>query len=320
MDKQNDWNLNMWNMTNEYNTPAEQVKRMREAGLNPLYYGLDGSSAGMQQSAQALGYDRASARGLTNPLQAGMEGYMSMRAASKDIELKNATIDKIKSETTGVDLDSEFKEKTMNARVDSVNLGNSLTKETINKVKEEKKLVLERIKQTIEETKSEIEKRGMYAAQAALDRAKEKEIVELLPYQKNLYEAQTLAQKAAAAASFAHALYEKRLLESGYVDKMIESMDAKIKLVGTQEEREQALKVRDKFITAVKTGELVQFDNKFAQGVADVVLNYPLKFLSTIATAFDGFKGVMIAGSATGELVSSSDYNPNFGFNATGTK
>lgn len=75
-------------MTNAYNTPAEQVKRMREAGLNPLFYGLDGSSAGMQQSAQALGYDRASARGLTNPLMGAVDA--SLKLAQEKLALSNA--------------------------------------------------------------------------------------------------------------------------------------------------------------------------------------------------------------------------------------
>ena len=94
MDKQNEWSLDMWNKTNEYNAPSSQLARLREAGLNPLYYGLDGTSANGLESAQPLGYDRASMRGLANPLASGLEGYMSMKSMQKDIDLKNAQIDK----------------------------------------------------------------------------------------------------------------------------------------------------------------------------------------------------------------------------------
>lgn len=39
IDKQNQYNIEMWNMQNEYNTPANQVARLRAAGLNPnLFY------------------------------------------------------------------------------------------------------------------------------------------------------------------------------------------------------------------------------------------------------------------------------------------
>ena len=36
----NEYNLDMWNRQNAYNTPAEQMRRLQEAGLNPnLMYG-----------------------------------------------------------------------------------------------------------------------------------------------------------------------------------------------------------------------------------------------------------------------------------------
>lgn len=54
MDKANAFSLDMWNRTNAYNTPAAQLQRLNDAGLNPLYYGLDGSAAGNVSSAQAL--------------------------------------------------------------------------------------------------------------------------------------------------------------------------------------------------------------------------------------------------------------------------
>lgn len=34
-EKQNEYNLNMWNLQNEYNSPQAQMKRYEEAGLNP---------------------------------------------------------------------------------------------------------------------------------------------------------------------------------------------------------------------------------------------------------------------------------------------
>lgn len=39
-EKQNEYNLNMWNLQNEYNSPSAQMRRYEEAGLNPaLMYG-----------------------------------------------------------------------------------------------------------------------------------------------------------------------------------------------------------------------------------------------------------------------------------------
>lgn len=58
MDKQNDFSLDMWNRTNEYNTPANQLARLEDAGLNPLFYSLDGTgNASAFQSAGVQGYN-----------------------------------------------------------------------------------------------------------------------------------------------------------------------------------------------------------------------------------------------------------------------
>lgn len=88
MDKQNDWSLNMWNMTNEYNDPSAQKQRLLDAGLNPLYYGLDGSSANGLESAQALGYQRASMAGMPNPIESALQA-----------SLLNAQIENVRADT-----------------------------------------------------------------------------------------------------------------------------------------------------------------------------------------------------------------------------
>lgn len=41
---QNDYNTQMWNKQNEYNSPAQQMKRIKEAGLNPALMYTQGST------------------------------------------------------------------------------------------------------------------------------------------------------------------------------------------------------------------------------------------------------------------------------------
>lgn len=83
--QQNAWNEEMWNKQNEYNTPEAQVQRMRDAGLNPMFYGLDGTgNAGSLTAAQPLGYDRASASQLVNPIGSLLSG-MEERAKVDNI-------------------------------------------------------------------------------------------------------------------------------------------------------------------------------------------------------------------------------------------
>ena len=84
MDKQNAWNLEQWSREMEYNSPAAQVQRMRDAGLNPLYYGLDGNGVtSAPSSAQALGYERASLPNQVNPFAMGLD------AAAKVAQISN---------------------------------------------------------------------------------------------------------------------------------------------------------------------------------------------------------------------------------------
>lgn len=286
-DKQNAWSLDMWNKTNEYNSPSEQVKRLREAGLNPLYYGLDGTSANAFQSAQVQGYDRASMAGLSNPFGAGLEGYMSMKSLAKDIELKNAQIDKTKADTASVGLDNEWKDKTMEARVESQNLANSLTKETIDKVRKEKSQIEENIKKTIEETKNEVLKGALIDMQTRVAKAQEKEIIEMLPYKKLLTEAQTEAQKASASLAFLNAMQQRKLIEGGYIENLLNKSFSEAQAAGSQAVRAEAEAVKAQCLTAVRTGNAfaVSDDEFFAQKYGKMALNSLLQDIMIVADA-----------------------------------
>lgn len=50
-DKQNAWNLEMWNRQNQYNSPIEQMARLKAAGLNPDLMYSNGNAAGIGASA-----------------------------------------------------------------------------------------------------------------------------------------------------------------------------------------------------------------------------------------------------------------------------
>ena len=50
--QQRNWQENMWNKENAYNTASAQRQRLEEAGLNP-YLMMNGGSAGVAQSAGA---------------------------------------------------------------------------------------------------------------------------------------------------------------------------------------------------------------------------------------------------------------------------
>lgn len=90
-EKQNAWNLEQWQREMDYNSPTSQVQRLRDAGLNPLFYGLDGNSTGgSPTAAQPLGYERASLGALQNPVAAGLD------AAARIAQVSNIQADTAK--------------------------------------------------------------------------------------------------------------------------------------------------------------------------------------------------------------------------------
>lgn len=292
MQQQNEWSLNMWNKTNEYNAPEAQIQRLRDAGLNPLYYGLDGSSAKAFESAQPLAYERANVGNMANPISVGLDSYAQMKTLENQTKLANAQVDKMQEETSGLKLDNDFKEKTLEARKEGVELANQATKEQIAKVKQDIEESKKRVAKLIEETKSEIERQGLIVAQTLLTKTQEKEIIELIPYKKNLMAAQTEAQKAAAAASYAHALYEKGLIDAGYIDKLCDDLSASIREKNSRADANAIQAGINQWKLAVKSGNAYDVDSipwsRPTDKVAAYLCNAVFQFASSASEAIGG--------------------------------
>lgn len=88
---QNLWNLQQWQKENEYNSPASQVARLRQAGINPMMALVNSGTAGQLQSAGTNAVTPATAAGATmqpyqyqspdygmyaNVASSALEGYM----------------------------------------------------------------------------------------------------------------------------------------------------------------------------------------------------------------------------------------------------
>lgn len=131
MAKQNAWNEEMWAKTNEYNDPSNQVQRMRDAGLNPIYYGLDGSSANTMQSATPLGYERANMTPLDNPVMSGLN------AAAQIAQISNVQANTAK--TNNENLTETQRRENMQAEllVIKQELQNKLAEEGLSKAEKE---------------------------------------------------------------------------------------------------------------------------------------------------------------------------------------
>lgn len=101
MDRQNQWNIENWNRANEYNTAGNQVARLQEAGLNPLYYGVDGVAAQPMESAQPLGW---------NPQTPDYtKGVGQAAQIMSDAALKDKQIEALSAEIRNKDADTGLK-------------------------------------------------------------------------------------------------------------------------------------------------------------------------------------------------------------------
>lgn len=71
--QQRNWQENMWNKENAYNTASAQRQRLEEAGLNP-YMMMNGGSAGVAQSAGNGASASSSGSAVMQPFQADYSG------------------------------------------------------------------------------------------------------------------------------------------------------------------------------------------------------------------------------------------------------
>lgn len=74
--QQRNWQENMWNKENAYNTSSAQRQRLEEAGLNP-YLMMNGGSAGVAQSAGTGAAASSSGNAVMQPFQADYSGIGS---------------------------------------------------------------------------------------------------------------------------------------------------------------------------------------------------------------------------------------------------
>lgn len=85
-EKARQYQTEMWNKTNEWNSPKNVRKRLETAGYNP-YLGLDSSNVGTAQSAGSSSPASASSPIQNNPIQ--FDGFQN--ALSTAVQMTNAT-------------------------------------------------------------------------------------------------------------------------------------------------------------------------------------------------------------------------------------
>lgn len=120
-----------WQRETNYNSPKEQMARLRAAGLNPnLVYGdgVDGMVSPAISSPTAP----------SAPMPAvGMPSFGSTAAEVAQIVSAMASAKKVGSETIAQNLENKYLSDTLQERINSIALQNKWTKEQTSKVSEE---------------------------------------------------------------------------------------------------------------------------------------------------------------------------------------
>lgn len=112
---QNEWNLEMWNKQNEYNSPAAMRQRLEAAGLNPIFNGLDGvSEAGQLQSADYVATPGAP---MLNSGEFLGNGIANAAKTAAEIELMRSQAKKNDSERGLTDLELEIQNATKDTQI-----------------------------------------------------------------------------------------------------------------------------------------------------------------------------------------------------------
>lgn len=101
------WNLDMWNLQNEYNDPAAQMERMKNAGINPA-----AAAQGISGNGSESGSVQGSSPG-SSPM-ASMPNQVDIGAALRQGASTFWQNRKLAVETEGLDIDNQYK-PSMNA-------------------------------------------------------------------------------------------------------------------------------------------------------------------------------------------------------------
>lgn len=104
---QNQKNVEMWNMQNQYNSPAQQMLRLNEAGLNPnLVYG-NGSVTG-NTSSHIPEYQAPKPDFHSTPFQ--LPNVLSVLSAFQDLQIKKSQTQSIEADVTEKNIKNQFLE------------------------------------------------------------------------------------------------------------------------------------------------------------------------------------------------------------------
>lgn len=129
MKDQNNAQWDMWNAQNAYNTPAAQMKRLKEAGLNPMLVYGSGSHSFTAGSMSASGATGAGS-GLASSLVSGLFGRLT-QGEKNELAKQSLGLERQRITQAGLRLNQDL--ELGQAQIDQVRANTSLALEQVRK-------------------------------------------------------------------------------------------------------------------------------------------------------------------------------------------
>lgn len=237
--EQNEWNAAEAQKSRDFtqymaeNKYSMETQSMQNAGINPaMVYGNGNlvptaSNGATGQGSVGAGGDLFAMLStmMRLPMEIkNMENEIKHRESEIDLNKANeaktaAEAHKIEQEAEGQEQYNRWFVDTYELRKEGLELANNLTSAQERAVYKQMDVMEENIKKAQSETVRNI-------AAAMLDNANARKIVEMLPYEKAYTQAKTEEARAAASLAAVNAAYQKRLLNDGYLDALIDKAKA----------------------------------------------------------------------------------------------
>lgn len=275
MDKQNAYNSEQAEIARQFNADEaqktrdfnqqmdstkyqRQVQDMQSAGVNPALAMSGGVTTQASSNATASSPMAASGAPGNAPLDLSSVAQLAMQAKQLKIQenLAKSQERKNNADAEGQEIANQYADEYNTLRNKGQELYNNLTASQKDQVLHE----IDKIDATTDLLKkqaaTEDERRSLTIAETTLKKAmkdktdaEKQQIVEMLPFQKALAEAQTTNQQAQASLAFVNAAYQKGLIDNGYLDYICKEMQANA-------ETAESFAAVHKFRNAIKSGNI----------------------------------------------------------------
>lgn len=217
-----------WNQQMDSTKYQRTVNDMQQAGVNPALAMNGGVSTQATSNAQAQSAGQIPSNiDMTSAVQAALQAkqLQIQENLAKSQERKN------NAEAEATEISNDYAAEYNQLRNEGQKLLNDLSIEQKKEITTKIANIEEATNLLKKQAATEEERKNLTMAEAALKRsmkdktdAERQQIVELLPFQKAMMEAQTENQKAQATLAFINAAYQKKIIDSGYVDDMARKM------------------------------------------------------------------------------------------------